>query len=229
MIKDFINLIFPRYCPACENTLNINERVLCYACIHRLPKTNYHRFSDNPLLQVFDGRVHIQAAAAYYFFRKKGRVQRLLHELKYRKSPEIGEEIGILFGHELKQNHLFESSDLIIPVPLHPDKEKKRGYNQSACFARGLEQSLPAQMDLQSLIRQGNTDSQTRKSRYERWENVEQVFQIMDTSRIQNRNILLVDDVITTGATIEACGHRLIQAGAAGLRIACIAVPPPQG
>jgi len=229
MIQDLISLIFPRYCPACKNTLHLNEHVLCYACIHRLPKTNYHRFADNPLLQIFDGRVHVQAAAAYYFFRKKGRVQRLLHELKYRRSPEIGEEVGMLFGKELRQNPLYETSELIIPVPLHPDKEKARGYNQSACFARGLEQSLPAKLDLQSLVRRGNTESQTRKSRYERWENVEEVFQIDNSNAVRNRNILLVDDVITTGATIEACGHRLIEAGAAGIRIACIAVPPPQG
>lgn len=224
MIRDFLHLVFPRLCPACGDALHRTEKVVCLQCRLELPHTGYHRHVDNPISRLFWGRIPVRCATAFYFFRKQGKVQELLHHLKYENQPEIGEEIGRWYGRELHTSE-YGQSDFIIPVPLHPHKLARRGYNQSEAFARGLEATLglPARNDL--LLRSTNSESQTRKGRYARWRNVETVFTTGNTNEIRNRQILLVDDVITTGATLESCARELFQAGAAQVRIASIAAP----
>ena len=174
---------------------------------------------------MFWGRVPFRAAAACFIFRKEGGVQHLLHELKYRNAPEIGREIGRMYGRELANSNAFSEPEIIIPVPLHPNKYRVRGYNQSAVFGEGLEESLPGRLATSVLIRSTNTSTQTRKSRFARWENVESTFAIENQESIQNKHILLIDDVITTGATLEACAVNLFQAGARDISVACIATP----
>lgn len=225
MFSEFLHLFFPNLCPSCNSALFKNEQVICFRCKHILPRTDFHLKPGNALERVFWGRVPLKSAAACFIFRKEGGVQKLLHELKYNNAPEIGREIGRIYGKELLQSPSFVEADLIIPVPLHPKKFTSRGYNQSGVFGEGLQESLPAKMNELALIRNLNTGTQTRRSRFERWENVDNIFTIHDSELVRNKRILLIDDVITTGATLESCAVNLFKAGALDIRVACIAAP----
>jgi len=209
MFNDFLNLIFPNLCAACNEALLRNEQVICTTCQVNLPKTNYHLDEANLLNQVFWGRINIEMAAAYYRFGKKSRVQHLLHQLKYKGHKNIGIKIGELYGKELKKSPYYENIDLIIPVPLHRKKLKKRGYNQSNSFAEGLSVAMEIGANADCLQRVFNTATQTNKDKYSRWKNVKEVFVVKNVDIIRGKSILLVDDVITTGATIEACAAAL--------------------
>lgn len=211
MLNDFFNLIFPKICFACNGVLLKHEKIICTSCQYSLPKTNYHLDKENPLTKVFWGRVDVQNASSYYFFKKKGRVQNLLHHLKYKGAKEVGERIGELYGFDLLKSNWIESIDYIIPVPLHPKKQKKRGYNQSEYFARGLSKSTKKNLETTVLYRNKHSDTQTKKSRFNRWENVSKIFSIKDSEQIKGKHILLVDDVVTTGATLEACINALLK------------------
>lgn len=208
-ISDFINLCYPKLCAACHNTLGKNEVSICTACVIQLPKTNYHLDTENPLNKIFWGRIQIEMVAAYYFFNKGNKVQKLLHELKYKGNKNVGEKIGALYGYELLDSPIFSSADFIIPVPLHPKKLKKRGYNQSEWFSNGLSQSMNIPVSTNVLYRNTDSATQTKKSRFNRWENVSEIFGVKETEDLNNKHILLVDDVMTTGATIEACAKVL--------------------
>lgn len=211
MLKDFIALIFPHVCVSCGKSLYKNEHSICTYCAYYLPKTNFHLDNDNPIAKIFWGRVPIFSAAAFYGFNKGGKVQHLIHQLKYKGQKHIGTSVGKLYGYELKFCDDFNSVDAIIPVPLHPKRQKKRGYNQSDYFAEGLAESMNVKADLTTLYRAAESDTQTKKSRFKRWQNVESIFQLRDAGQLVGKHILLVDDVITTGATLEACAHTLLQ------------------
>ena len=205
MFNDFFNLIFPRLCAACNNALLKNEKIICNSCQVSLPKTNFHLEKENQLSKIFWGRSEVEMIAAYYHFTKKSKVQNLLHQLKYSNNKKVGEAIGQLYGYDLKDAGLFSEIEVIIPVPLHPKKLKKRGYNQSEWFANGLSKSLKLDVNTVSLFRKIDSQTQTKKSRYNRWENVGEIFGIKEEELIKNKSILLVDDVVTTGATLEGC------------------------
>jgi ComF family protein len=222
-VSDFISLFFPEYCLGCSSGLVKGEDILCTACLSGLPRTDYLTFKDNPIKEKFIGRIPIKAAWAFLKFRKTGIVQHLLHQLKYNNHPEVGVRLGKLFGNEMKDLGLGSDLDLIVPLPLHSSREKNRGYNQSAKFAEGLSESLRVPLSVSVCERRKKTQTQTRKTRTERWENVDDAFVIKGHNAINGKHILLVDDVITTGATIEACGRQLINAGCKELSIACIA------
>ncbi|MEJ2595045.1 MAG: ComF family protein [bacterium] len=210
-IPDLINLFFPRICHACREPLIDQENVLCMSCSLKLPRTNFHLRHDNPVAMVFWGRVRIEAATSFLFFNKGGRVQQLMHALKYRGNRKVGIYLGKLFGSALSDADTFREADLIIPVPLHPRKLHKRGYNQSEMIGQGLSDTMDKPLNTQSLSRIVHTASQTRKSRYSRWENVKDVFQVNHPEHVAGRHILLVDDVLTTGATLEACATKLLE------------------
>ncbi len=178
---------------------------------------------DNPIEKIFWGRVPLNAAASYYSFTKGGKVQHLIHQLKYKGQREVGVTIGDLYGYELKQSDNFNTVDLIIPVPLHKRKIKSRGYNQSEAFAEGLSASMNVKTDFRTLYRALDSASQTKKTRFLRWKNVETVFHVKDEITLQGKHILLVDDVITTGATLEACVHALQKIPGVKVSIATIA------
>jgi ComF family protein len=221
LFSDFISLFYPNYCYGCKGALVKGEDTLCTRCLFDLPKTNYHKNSSNPLKERLAGRLNLDHALAFLKFRKEGIVQHLLHELKYNNRPEVGIRLGRQYGYELKQNNI-DNFDLIVPVPLHESRKRKRGYNQSSKFAEGLSQSLGVLWDEHISLRKTSTATQTRKTKAERWNNVKDVFDVRGTTSIKNKHILLVDDVITTGATIEACGSHLLEQGCT-LSIACIA------
>lgn len=223
MLADFVALLFPNICAACGKSLYKNEHSICTYCMYYLPKTNYHLDSNNPIAKIFWGRVPIHSAAAFYNFNKGGKVQGLIHQLKYKGEKHVGVTVGRLYGHELNYCDDFNTVNTIIPVPLHPKKQKKRGYNQSDSFAEGLAESMNVTTDFKTLYRASESTSQTKKSRFNRWTNVESVFQLKSSESLEGKHILLVDDVITTGATLEACAQTLLKIPDVKVSVATIA------
>lgn len=223
VLEDFVALFYPRCCFACSEPLMRGEELLCSGCLSQLPRTAYHRWTDNPVKGRLAGRLPLRFAFAFLKFRKGGIVQNLLHELKYNNRPEIGTRIGSLYGKELMDSGFGSSFDLIVPVPLHRSRLRKRGYNQSAKFAEGLSEALKVPWEESISMRLKSTTTQTRKGRASRWENVNTAFSSASKEKVKGKRILLVDDVITTGATLEACGQHLIQNDCHSLSIACIA------
>jgi len=211
LFDDLIALFYPRLCAGCSTPLLKGEEVLCLSCMADLPRTNYHLYQENPVFQIFIGRVNITLATSYCRFDKGGRLQHLLHELKYKGNCEIGHKMGNLFGYDLIQNPLYHDISAIIPVPLHPKKEKQRGYNQSEEICKGLSASMQRPLITGNLVREVHSASQTLKGRFERWENVTGIFNVTDAGSFAGNHLLLVDDVITTGATLEACCEPLLK------------------
>lgn len=222
-INGFTHLFFPRTCQACGHVLYNQEEVICTKCLYHLPKTNFHFHESNPISRTFWGRVELNAATSYLFFNKQGKTQRLMHNLKYRGKKQVGIFLGKKFGTELMKSDLFKTVQVIIPVPMHPKKQHKRGYNQSALIAEGMALAMTAEVQIDNLVKVLNTASQTKKSRYKRWENVKNVFQVRNEKLLENKHILIVDDVITTGATIEACAGRLAKVKGATISVAALA------
>ncbi|MBA3901461.1 MAG: ComF family protein [Bacteroidetes bacterium] len=204
MLGDFISLIYPENCLSCGEILYKHEKHICFRCRYKLPKTDFHKLNENPVSKLFWGRIGIFSASAYYFFTKGGGVQHLLHAIKYRGEKEAGSEVGKMYGSELKDSPFFETVDLVLPVPLHPKKKKIRGYNQSDFIAQGIAEGMGKSYSPDLLVRNVANESQTRKSRFVRWQNVESIFEIKDKAAVEGKHILIVDDIITTGATIEA-------------------------
>ncbi len=224
LFEDFLNLIYPRTCAACGNTLFRHEEVICSHCLIHLPKTFFHKDEKNPLFQLFWGKIPIEMITSFYFFNKGNKVQNLIHLLKYKNRPDIGVYIGKRYGSFLKKSPILSSVDMIIPVPLHQSKLKLRGYNQAEVFANGLGASMNIPVDITSFIRTTATETQTKKSKLQRWENVRNKFEIKNQENIANKHILLVDDVITTGSTLEACAEILLQNPGVKISFASIAV-----
>ena len=223
LLEDLISLVYPKVCMACSKTLVTNEECICTHCRYHLPRTNYHLEHDNPVAKLFWGRVDIRSAAAFYLFTKGGHIQQLVHRLKYEGQKKVGIEVGRMYGSELKRSEMFSSAEVIVPVPLHPAKLRDRGYNQCDLFADGLAQSLSVPADTGNLHRAVATGSQTRRSRFDRWKNVEYVFKMHNPQHLQGKHILLVDDVVTTGATLEACAQELLSIPGTSVSIAAIA------
>ena len=221
-LKDFISLFYPEVCLSCGEGLTNQEEFICTACMYKLPKTNFHTQPDNILYKTFYGRAELNAAAAYCHYQKGNMVQDLVHELKYNGKKELGTYLGKWYGQDLKQSPAFEKIDVIVPVPLHKRKLRKRGYNQSAYFAYGLAHGMGAACIENALIRVKNTETQTKKSRYSRWENVKDIFGVANKEALAGKHVLLVDDIITTGATIEACVQALKDVPLASLSVASI-------
>ena len=224
IFRDFGSLLFPPYCYACDRALATGESLICTYCRIRLPYTDIpHKEPDASLKHRFSGQVNLKHALAYLYFKRSGRVQRLLHALKYQGVQEIGLLLGQWYGETLREHGFQSSFDHIVPVPLHAAKKRQRGYNQSESFARGLGQALQMPVSERVLSRQVNTSSQTHKTRDERWQNVAHVFQVNQPAGIHDQRVLLVDDVLTTGATLEAGALTLLKAGCREVSVAVIA------
>lgn len=219
---DFLDLIYPRTCAACGNTLYQHEEVICSFCLLHLPKTFFHKDAHNPLLSLFWGKMPVEMVSSFYFYNKGNKVQNLIHQLKYKKRPEIGVYIGKRYGNYLKKSPYFSGIDVIVPVPLHQSKKKIRGYNQAEMIVQGLSSSMGIPYDTTSFIRSEATATQTRKSKQERWENVKNKFKVEAPDQIKSKHILLVDDVITTGSTMEACAQVLL--AEEGVRISMVSI-----
>lgn len=226
MLQDLLALLFPEICHACDQPLTRGERFICTECNVKLPYTDLHLHGAtelNYLQQRFWGKVPVRFAFSYLHFRSKGRVQRVLHKLKYKGAQELGEHLGRRYGSILSEHGYAAHLDLVVPVPLHSQKLRRRGYNQSEGFAKGLAEALQIPWSNKVLERVVDTDSQTKKSRLDRWQNVEQVFVVKQVEEVKGKRILLVDDVLTTGATLEACAHTLLQSGCSDVSVTTIA------
>lgn len=222
-LADFVSLVFPQLCVACRNSLVANEDLLCIDCLYNLPLTNFHLQPDNIVARQFWGKLKLDGAYALYYFNKGGRIQNMMHQFKYNGMQHIGNKLGKIAGKQLLQNEIFRSADYIIPVPLHKKRLKERGYNQSVCFADGLAEELNAVVTIDNLVRTVATKTQTHKSRFARFENMLEVFAVNRPQELINKHVLLVDDIVTTGSTLEACGIELLKIPGLRLSIATIA------
>ena len=221
---DFVSLLFPNRCCACETQLKKGEQTICLACSVDLPLTGFHLHKDNPVAKRFWGRVDITHATALYYFTKGGKVQHLVHQLKYKDRTDVGTLLGNKLGQELLKWPDHTDIDMVVPVPLHPKKKHLRGYNQSDFLAQGIADTMDIDFEPDLLERNTHTDSQTKKSREERWLNVKDVFGVKEVDKVVGRHILLVDDVMTTGATLEACASKLLELPNTKVSIATIAM-----
>lgn len=202
---DFAGLFVPRRCAGCDEVLMAFERSLCVLCLDDLPRTRFHDDPLNSVEQLFRGKVELVAASAFLHFSSTGMVQRMLHGLKYRHDLQTGLMLGRLMAEDLKDSARFDTVDCYLPVPLHPRKEHMRGYNQSQVLVNGMRQCWDLPSLGKDLLRVVRTPSQTRRTRLDRWLNVKEAFHLPDPERLRGRHVLIVDDVVTTGATLEGC------------------------
>ncbi len=221
---DFLSLLFPRLCCGCGTHLVRNETAICTECLLTIPKTGYHLLPGNPLEMLFWGRCLIEKAAAFSFYTRGSRIRNIVHRLKYDGMKEAGSVMSRTYATVLLESGFLDGIDLIIPVPLHRSKVRKRGFNQSECIARGFSEISGIPVDLKSFARITVSETQTRKSRFERWQNVEGIFSVTDTENLRGRHILLIDDVVTTGSTIEACASELLKIEGVRISVAALAV-----
>lgn len=226
LTSHFFHLLFPRLCAGCQSPLVLGEDTLCLNCLTDLPLTHFEDDPNNPVAQSFWGRFYLENAAALCYFEKGNRMQKLLHQLKYKNNPHVGRYLGEYYGHKLAMLAAYQHIDMIIPVPLHPKKRRLRGYNQSEEVAKGLNIGLRAEVLSDNLSRRFYTETQTHKSREERWDNVDGIFFLKHPEKLKGKHILLVDDVITTGATLEACCQAFAEIE--GIKISIVALAYPK-
>ena len=223
-MKNLLNLFFPKVCVACNNVLSDNELVLCTSCRHHLPVTNFHFNDAEDVKKVLYGRVKLENASALFHFSKKGIVQQILHNLKYRGHEDIGAFFGEWFGAELATLETYKNIDVVVPVPLYKSKLRKRGYNQVTKFGRAIAHALNADYNDTVLIKTKSTKTQVFKGRLKRWNDDGALFDISENKSLAGKHILLVDDIITTGATVEACATVLLKIDNIKLSLATMAI-----
>lgn len=223
-IDALLNLLFPRSCVVCGGCLVKGEETVCTMCNSRMPRTNYHLQPDNEIEQRFWGKAEIERATSYFFYNKGSDYRHILFKLKYNGYKELGEVMGRYMANELLASDFFKGVDVVIPVPLHSKRKKVRGYNQSEWIALGISRATGIPMDLNTLVRSVSNNTQTRKSVFDRWDNVKDVFQVTSPEKIQGKHILLVDDVLTTGATLVSCATKLLESSDVKISIITLAV-----
>jgi ComF family protein len=226
-IKSYANtllqLFFPHNCLGCGSAVLNDEDLLCIQCISGLPETNFFQAQNNPVEKTFFGRLNIEAAGAAYYFTKDSLIQQLMIELKYKNNKAAGLFLGKMMGCMLLKTERFNDVDILIPLPLNQKKERKRGYNQAKIICDGIASVIQKPAIDTAVIRTHFTNTQTNQNRINRWQNMENVFDINNQQSIAGKHILLVDDVVTTGATLEACGKSILQTGNVKLSVATAA------
>jgi len=223
IVSDAMHLFYPHICTGCGSDLISKDSLLCLSCINDLPHTHFAEFADNPIERIFTGRLPVRAAHSEFYFSKGQLLQQLIHLLKYKNNKEIGHYLGELMGNSLLKSSRFSNIDYLVPLPLYPDKEFKRGYNQSEIICNGIQAATRIPVMVKNVIRQRPTETQTRKHRAERWQNVEGSFSIKNPGSLTGKNILLVDDVITTGASLEACAREILKIPGTTISFAALA------
>lgn len=223
-IRSFSHLFFPHTCAGCGNDLIAEEQLLCLQCINHLPFTGFESHAENPLEKNFWGRISISEAMSLLYFTKESMMQNLLHQFKYNGKKEIGFYFGRMIGKAIRESKRFNDIDVLIPLPLFASKEKRRGYNQSTILCEGMAEMMQLPVFKTSVIRTTATETQTHKDRIERWQNIKGKFELKEPQSLHNKHILLVDDVVTTGATLEACAAELLKAGNTKVSLATLAL-----
>ena len=224
MFKSLINLFFPPVCAGCHLFLLSNENVICTLCRHNIPLTNHHLNSGNEAFKKFYGRIPVEYASALLYFHKRGIVQELIHNLKYKGQEEIGSVLGTWYAEDLKNSVIIQSVDEIIPVPLHKRKIRERGYNQVTNFGLSLSKNLNISYNPNLLVRNIYSKTQSKKNLLNRSDGIDTIFDVAFTEKDHNKHFLLIDDVITTGSTLEACSHALLKIPGAKISIVCMAM-----
>ena len=222
-LKDIFYLFYPKLCINCGLTLLQNEEYLCLKCVSDLPIVDNNEYENTKLESIFYGKIPIGKVRSFLYYQKHGVTQKLMHQLKYKNQPEIGKYLANWFGENLKNSNTFNNVDYIIPVPLHSKKLKKRGYNQVTEFGKELSEILSIHYKPNILIRTSATKTQTLKQRFERFSNNKTKFNLTDKELFKNKHVLLIDDVITTGATIENCCNELLKSEGITISIATMA------
>jgi ComF family protein len=223
LLKDFFYLFYPNICANCSEQLLQNEKVICTFCRHDVPLTNFNSYTKNKVIAIFFGRITIEKAYSLLFFRKESITKNLIHNLKYKGNEAVGVFFGNWLGEILAKNKEFSNVDFIIPVPIHSKRKKIRGYNQLTKFGKCLSTHLNTPFIENILIRQSSTKTQTLKSRFERFNDLETKFSLTDTAVFKNKHILIIDDIITTGATLEACAIALLKTSSIKISILTMA------
>lgn len=224
MFKSLLHLFFPPTCAGCKTILIANENVICTSCRHEMPLTQHHLNSENEAIKKFYGRIPVEHVSALVYFHKKGIVQELIHSLKYRGQEAIGTVLGEWYAEELKNIPVLSTVDTIIPVPLHPKKLSERGYNQVTEFGNALSKSLQIPVNTTILFRQVYSKTQSQKNRLSRTEGIDTIFDVSFDEKDHNKHFLLIDDVITTGATLEVCAKALLKIPGTKISIVCMAM-----
>lgn len=224
MFNSLINLFFPPACAGCKSFLKSNESVICTMCRHDLPLTNHHLNPKNEAFHKFYGRIPVEYVSTLLYFHKKGIVQELIHNLKYKGQEEIGTILGEWYAADLKKQQKLNDIDMIIPVPLHHKKHKIRGYNQVSCFGLALSESLQVPLNETLLYKKTYSKTQTKKNLWERSENIDVIFDVSFSDTDHHKHYLLIDDILTTGATLEACSRALLKIPGARISIVCMAM-----
>jgi len=219
----FSHLFYPSICFACGKKEIEDREFICLDCSISLPYTGFEQIRDNPVEKLFWGRCRIQFASSSFYYVEKTSLQQLIHQVKYKEQEKLGIYLGQKMGSRLQFTFERNEVDLLIPMPLHPKKLKSRGYNQASLLCEGITNKTGCAFDETALIRTENTSTQTKKTRMDRWKNVNEVFAITKQENILDKNIVLVDDVITTGASTEACAQTLLQHGAKSVAICSLA------
>ncbi len=222
IVEELTHYFYPIRCAVCKTKLLPKEKGVCLHCLYKLPKTNNFDELNNIGEVLLAGRFPFEGVASFAFFTKEGLLQSLIHELKYNNKPFIGNLLGALFGEDLLKSNFIKPIDVIVPVPLHPKKKAIRGYNQAEAFAQGISKATSIPVSIGELIRVINNPTQTKRSKTERWENVKGIFEVVSNQAFQNKHVLLVDDVITTGSTLEACANALLECRHIKISIATI-------
>ncbi len=224
MFHDLLELLYPRICHACDKALLGGENVVCTQCLHALPVTNFHLEKDNPVEQIFYGRIPLKNATSLLLFDKKGIVQKLIHNLKYKGHEEIGAFLGRWLGSELQAQPEYSTITAVVPVPLHRTRFRKRGYNQVAKFGVEIAKALEVAYIDDVLVKISASRTQTLKKRFARWGSMDETFALHHPEILEGSHILLLDDLVTTGATLEACAQKLLQIPGLKISIATMAV-----
>lgn len=222
-LESFINLIYPRICAGCGRNLYRAEDTICTHCLMNIPITGFEEVRDNHVIKLFWGRVKIEHATSLFYYEKSTTYQHLIQNFKYKGIQKIGTILGNYLGRQL-ENTEFSKVDAIIPIPLHKVKQHQRGFNQSEVIANGIGEILSKPVQTNVVERIKHTSTQTSKSRYDRWKNIQEVFQCKKPENLENKHILLVDDIITTGATIESLAEELLKIKGVKVSVATLAV-----
>lgn len=217
------HLFYPHVCTGCGSDLIDDNNLLCLQCINDLPHTNFEMHANNPVEKIFWGRLPLTAAMSEFYFTKGTLIQTLIHQFKYKSNIDVGLYLGAIMGRSLLNSNRFTTIDALIPLPLNAEKEFKRGYNQATILCNGMAEVMGVPVIKNNVVRNRFTETQTKKHRAERWKNVESSFGTNDSAALRNKHILLVDDVVTTGATLEACGTEILKIEGTKLSIATLA------
>ncbi|MCL1934316.1 MAG: ComF family protein [Candidatus Azobacteroides sp.] len=221
---NFISLLYPKLCVICGEPLIENEKFFCFACFLKLPRTNYHLIPENRAIERLAGKVSLEKASSYFYYNKGGVAQKLISEIKYKGNRDLGEWIGSYLAKDMISSGFFQGIDYMVPVPLHRSKEKKRGFNQAEKIARGIAQVTKIPLETSNVLREKANTSQTKKGIFDRWKNTRNLFNLKDPELFKKKHILLIDDVLTTGSTLEAVAQSLLKSQGVKISILTLAI-----